>query len=426
MSGKWVRSRLDGVGEIVSGGTPSTNCPQYWNGTIPFVTPVDLGKSISAHLKNTQRSITEVGLKESAANLLPKDTLIISTRAPIGYLALAAEPSVTNQGCKSVIFDAETSPLFFYYKLHLLVRRMECLGVGTTFSEISKSDLSRLIITYPQQPSVQQHIAEILSTCDEVIEKSERAKAKLRSVKDGLLADLMTRGIGKDGKIRPRPSKAPHLYKQSELGLIPKEWDVKRLGDVCEEPQYGLNAAAVDYDGVHGYIRITDIDDDTHQFMHEGITSPAEFSDSYILKEGDIVLSRTGASVGKSYVYDPKDGLLYFAGFLIRFRCHSDVNHRYVFSQLLTKRYWNWVSAVSMRTGQPGVNAEEYSTYRIVVPQKKDEQDQITDRLAAVDARIESEENAIAKYRKIKAGLMHRLLTPPSGAEIVDLAEGAT
>lgn len=297
------------------------------------------------------------------------------------------------------------------------------LGVGTTFSEISKSDLSRISVVYPKDQGDQRHIAEVLATCDEVIEQSERAAEKYRQIKAGMLKDLLTRGINNRGKLRPPPSVAPELYKDSELGPIPKEWEVKRLGDVCQAPQYGLNVAATEYDGIHGYIRITDIDDNSHRFNHGGITSPENYSDFYKLEEGDMVISRTGASVGKAYVYDRRDGQLYFAGFLIRFRCNRDVDSRFVFSQLLTGRYWNWVAAMSVRTGQPGINSQEYAKYRFAMPMEALEQRAIAERLAAVDERIAAEVKTAEKYRKVKAGLMEKLLTPPVDAEIEDLTQ---
>ena len=117
--GKWVKDRLDSLGDIVAGGTPSTNVDAYWDGEIPFVTPYDLSKCAGVWIDKTARYITKAGLKNSAANLLPPQSIVISTRAPIGYIALTLEPSVSNQGCKSVVLKEDQDKVFHCYNLWL-------------------------------------------------------------------------------------------------------------------------------------------------------------------------------------------------------------------------------------------------------------------------------------------------------------------
>ena len=189
------------------------------------------------------------------------------------------------------------------------------------------------------------------------------------------------------------------------------KWVDTTIGTYCDPPQYGLNASAIKYDGEHGYIRITDIDDTSHRFIKSGITSPDEFSDEYLVKKGDVLLARTGASVGKSYVYDDRDGRLYFAGFLIRFRPKKDNDPGFLFYQTLTDRYAKWVANVSVRTGQPGINSLEYATYKFLAPVSLDEQRHIAEILTACDEVIEKSETVVEKYRAIKAGMLKDLFT---------------
>ena len=189
------------------------------------------------------------------------------------------------------------------------------------------------------------------------------------------------------------------------------KWVDTTIGAYCDPPQYGLNASAIKYDGEHGYIRITDIDDTSHRFIKSGITSPDEFSDEYLVKKGDVLLARTGASVGKSYVYDDRDGQLYFAGFLIRFRPKKDNDPGFLFYQTLTDRYARWVANVSVRTGQPGINSLEYATYKFLAPVSLDEQRHIAEILTTCDEVIEKSEAVAEKYRAIKAGMLKDLFT---------------
>ena len=159
------------------------------------------------------------------------------------------------------------------------------------------------------------------------------------------------------------------------------------MGEISSSFEYGLNAAAKEYDGENKYIRITDIDDDSREFKQEDITSPdidLSSAENYRLSEGDILFARTGASVGKSYIYKVSDGLVYYAGFLIRARIKSEYNAEFVFQNTLSGDYEKFIKVTSMRSGQPGVNAQEYSKYQIMVPSKP-EQDKISDSFRSLD-----------------------------------------
>ena len=140
--------------------------------------------------------------------------------------------------------------------------------------------------------------------------------------------------------------------------------------------EYGLNAAAKEYDGENKYIRITDIDDNTHEFLSDSLTSPdIDLTDAekYKLSTGDILFARTGASVGKSYIYRDYDGLVYYAGFLIRARIKDEYDAEFVFQNTLTDKYNKYIAVTSQRSGQPGVNAQEYSEFKIQVPKKEEQ-----------------------------------------------------
>ena len=159
------------------------------------------------------------------------------------------------------------------------------------------------------------------------------------------------------------------------------------MGELASSFEYGLNAAAKEYDGENKYIRITDIDDITHKFIMENVTSPdmdLADAENYKLAEGDILFARTGASVGKSYIYRSSDGLVYYAGFLIRARIKEEYDAEFVFQNTLTDKYNRYIVVFSQRSGQPGVNAQEYSKFEIQVPKKK-EQAKIGDYFCKLD-----------------------------------------
>jgi len=156
-----------------------------------------------------------------------------------------------------------------------------------------------------------------------------------------------------------------------------------------------MNAASKPFDGEHKYIRITDIDENTSEYKEDGVVSPdSEIDEHYRVNENDILFARTGASTGKTYLYSPKDGRLYFAGFLIRMNVSSLNNARFVFYLTQTSRYKKWVQIMSMRSGQPGINSQEYSSYRCFLP-KLEEQQKIADLLTLVDRRISVQNKVI-------------------------------
>ena len=154
------------------------------------------------------------------------------------------------------------------------------------------------------------------------------------------------------------------------------DWEQRKLGEIASSFEYGLNAAAKEYDGENKYIRITDIDDNTHEFLTDALTSPdidLTSAENYKLTEGDILFARTGASVGKSYIYRCFDGLVYYAGFLIRARIRKEYDAEFVFQNTLTDKYNKYIAVTSQRSGQPGVNAQEYSEFKIRIPEKEEQ-----------------------------------------------------
>ena len=176
------------------------------------------------------------------------------------------------------------------------------------------------------------------------------------------------------------------------------------FGDIAKGFDYGMNAAAKSFDGNNKYIRITDIDEVSSQYLYDDVVSPdGELEDRYLVKENDILLARTGASTGKSYLYRNSDGKLYFAGFLIRANIYKH-NSYFVFSQLHTLRYKKWISVMSARSGQPGINSQEYASFPVYTTSLQEE-DKIATFLKLLDERIITQNKIIEKYESLIKGL---------------------
>ena len=185
-----------------------------------------------------------------------------------------------------------------------------------------------------------------------------------------------------------------------------------------------MNAAAKNYDGVNKYIRITDIDEASSTYTDKDIVSPdGILTDNYLVNNRDILLARTGASTGKSYLYKKTDGKLYYAGFLIRANVTTHDPY-FVFSQLHTHRYWRWVSIMSARSGQPGINSQEYSSFPIYTT-SIEEENKIAKLLSLLDERIATQNKIIEDLKKLKSAISKKLLCNDKWTtyKIQDIAE---
>lgn len=184
------------------------------------------------------------------------------------------------------------------------------------------------------------------------------------------------------------------------------------MGEIATNFSYGLNASAKTYDGKHKYLRITDIDENTHVFKTDNLTTPSvqlKNSSEYVLKKNDLLFARTGASTGKSFLYHESDGMVYFAGFLIRAQINPKYDAEFIFQCTLTPKFSNFVIVMSQRSGQPGINAKEYSSFIVDIP-KLAEQKSIGGVFTSIDALIAANEDHLKLSIKIECNLEDKLI----------------
>lgn len=156
--------KIKDIAQIVNGSTPSTSNQNFWGGTIPWITPKNLSTLKSRYVSRGERDITRSGYDSCSTTLVPKDTVLLTSRAPIGYLAIAANPICTNQGFKSIVCSFDVLPLYMYYYLTTKVELLKSLSSGSTFKELSKEQLESIEIPLPPL-SEQQHIVYIRRYC---------------------------------------------------------------------------------------------------------------------------------------------------------------------------------------------------------------------------------------------------------------------
>ena len=271
--------RISEIGTVVGGGTPSTKNPDYWGGDIPWISPKDLTDYKSVYISKGENFLTEKGLK-SGTRLLPKNTLLFSSRAPIGYVALAANPICTNQGFKSIVCDEkQVVPLYLYYYMKANLDYIKLFGTGATFPEISGKTMGKIKVEIFKSLDVQHRIASILSTYDSLIENNTK---RIR------LLEKMAENLYKEWFVRFRfPG---HENVEMENGL-PKGWKMTNLFDVADVT-YGFAFKSnkfCDNAELNPVVRIRDI-----QENHTNTYTDEQCEDKYLIGKNAILIGMDG------------------------------------------------------------------------------------------------------------------------------------
>ena len=300
----------------------------------------------------------------------------------------------TSQDFANYICGPNIHNHYLVYLFRHMAPEWKKMMAGSIHNTVYMPVFKALNVVLPPTKAEQEAIAEALSDTDAWIESLEALITKKRRIKEGTMQALLT------GKQR--------------LPGFSGKWEVKTLRDLlCENPSYGVNAAATKAAAnLPTYLRITDIDESGRFQTENRVAVNHPSSANYYLMPNDIVFARTGASVGKTYLYNESDGKIVFAGFLIRAKIDGEkLNPTFLFNYTFTASYKNWVKVMSMRSGQPGINGNEYASFQFKLPPSLEEQAVIAEMLSHMDEEISSLEAKLAKARKLKQGMMQELLT---------------
>lgn len=209
---KWIKVKISDLGKVVGGATPSTNNDEYYNGDIIWITPKDLSNFNGRYILKGERNITRAGMESCSTQMLPKGSILFSSRAPIGYVAIAAREMCTNQGFKSVIPNETVDYLFLYYLLKYNRDKIESMGSGTTFKEVSGSTMKNIEVIVPESIGMQRTIADILDSIDSKIENNIKLNDNLEQQASALF-------------------KSYFVDFEPTYGVVPDSWQEYRLGD---------------------------------------------------------------------------------------------------------------------------------------------------------------------------------------------------
>ena len=296
-----------------------------------------------------------------------------------------------------VLQDFATDFEYLEHAVHrYLPERIKSESFGGAMPYIKLDTLTDLGVYIPQIEEAQK-VSKFLNNIDDLIALNECRYNRLKDVKKSMLEKMFPR-YGAD---------VPEI----RFAGFTNAWEQRKLGEVASSFEYGLNAAAKEFDGVNKYLRITDIDDSSRAFKGDDLTSPdtdLTTASNYQLHDGEILFARTGASVGKTFIYRESDGLVYFAGFLIRAKIKPEYDSEFVFQNTLGASYEKYIQVTSQRSGQPGVNAQEYAAYTFLAPDYA-EQKKIGGFLRQIDNLITLHQCKCDKLKDLKNSLLQKM-----------------
>ncbi len=396
----WKMARLGEVCKIASGATPKTTDAKFWNGDIVWVTPTDLGQLESSRICHSARSITEAGLKSCGAEMVPVGSVVMSSRAPIGHLAIAKVSLCTNQGCKSFVPGPQVNSVYLYFMLRTSVPAIRALGCGGTFVEISKTELAKFEIRVPPLPE-QIEIARILSLWDNAIRDTTQLIAAKTRLKRALMQQLLT------GKRRFQEFESSRFV-QKTIGdvlaptLRPVEWGEGEI--------YNLASIRRNSGGL---------------FWREALRGDQiKVKKLHTIREGDFLISHIQAAYGAMGCVPGEfdGGHISDMYSILTPKTPDALDVRFVdyLSQMPQMRYQILQSSNGFFAERLRLNFDprEFLKQPITLPENLDEQRRICDVLDAATREIQLLQNQLAALKEQKWGLMQKLLSGEVRVEV--------
>ncbi len=380
---EWGMSRLRDLGKVVGGGTPSRERLEYWNGSIPWLTPGELTGNNEKYVSETHDCISQLGLVVSGARLLPEGSLLVTSRASIGSCALAGRPMATNQGFKNLVPNEDVDHSYLFYLGRILGREMTRRASGTTFLEISGREFGRITIMLPPLEE-QRRIAEILDTIDEAIQATERVIAKLTVIRDAVQYRLISNTRGEPTTLSSvAVLRGGHGFPDDEQGArdgsLPfyKVSDMNRIGN-------------------EKYLRRA------NNYVESDVVERHRWR---VFPPGAVVFAKVGAA------------LLSNRRRILTVRSIVDNNMMAAIprQRVLTEWLYRWLQTIDfgrlVQVGAlPSVNQSQLGRLTLCLPPRQEQERQVVV-LKAFDSRLRAESNELSKYKRIRSGLAADLLS---------------
>ncbi len=396
----WVCSIVTKVATVIMGQSPDSRFVNDEEVGIPF---------LQGNAEFTDKYPAHIHWVTKPTKLSEKSDILISVRAPVGELNIADKEYCIGRGLAAIRFS-EVDNQFGWYAIAYHKDQLSILAQGSTFAAVSSKDFSNFEITYPTDPAEQHAIADILSTLDEAIAQSESLVRKYQSIKQGLMSDLLTRGVDENGELRSKWEEAPKLYRETSLGWLPKVWEVTELRNLASvergkftprprnNPKY--------YNGEFPFIQTGEvaaadgrrIKTYTQTLNQLGTTVSREFP-------RETIVVTIAANIGETAILDIP---MYLTDSLVGIVVQSPNNVRFI--EMLVRSQKEHFNAIAPQSAQKNINLGDLRPMLIARPEPK-EQNRIAEIYETTETTLINEEKNLTKFQLLKQGLMQDLLS---------------
>ena len=416
---EWKDYKIKEIAETYAGGTPSRANPEFFGGDIPFISSSEVNQS---YINSTYENITELGLQASSAKWIPPNSVLVALYgATAGQVAKLKISATSNQAVLAVIPHCGFDVDYIYYSLIASKDRLLYLAQGSGQPNLSKETVDKTILTIPISRFEQRKIAHILSTVDAVIEKTEAAIAKYESIKKGMMADLFTRGIDPaTGKLRPRYEDAPELYQETELGWVPKDWEVESVKSLSigglkngyfKKPELvGRGLELVNVTDLYQPFRIN-----IYEHKVERVEASQEDYVKYAVAPGDIFFTRSslvldGIAHCNISVKLPEKAI--YECHVMRLRPNQQkINPLFLAYFCRTHYARRYFMTIAKQVTMVTISQPDIEKFLVAFPRSIKEQEIIAGKIQSCDDNLCNERVSLKKYNNLKQGLMADLLT---------------
>jgi restriction endonuclease S subunit len=399
----WGVKPLKRVFKIINGGTPSSSEESYWNGEIVWVTPNDLSKLTEACIVDSERKITQDGLHNCSARIVPKGSIVISTRAPIGYVAIAGVPLCTNQGCKSLVAINKVNPKYFYYWMHSISFYLNVLGQGTTFIELSNSSLSMVELLTPsinEQKAIANFLDQKTAVIDDLIADKEKLIELLQEKRQAIITEAVTKGLNPNVKMKDSGIEW--------IGEIPEHWDIRRIKYLANV----RNIKASDSDNDKTYVGLENIEPKTGKLLINNNDEQQIIGETAnIFKKGDVLFGKLRPYLAKCIVANFNGRC---TSELLVLRTTSNILPEYLYFFMLSPIFIDVVNSSTYGAKMPRASWDFIGNLKIPLPNIK-EQEEIVEYLIKltnkIDDLISDISTQIQKLKEYRQSLISEAVT---------------
>jgi type I restriction enzyme S subunit len=407
--GHWDMQPLKQIFLVLNGSTPKSGEPDYWDGDIPWATPDDLGNLKGDTLLTTRRMITVAGYHSCGTSLAPEGSLVLSTRAPIGYLAIAGVPLCTNQGCRCLVFRREAEKRYYYYLLLTANQELESWGQGSTFRELGRNRLTAILLLLPpldEQRAIASFLDRETARIDALVATKEHFIELLAEKRTALISQAVTKGLDPDVPLKDSGVEW--------LGEIPGHWEVKRLKHIARinlntltegtEPDYVIKYIDIGNVGENGLLA------EPEKMIFGNAPSRAR----RIIKKDNVIISTVRTYLKAiAHFPNPEDNLVCSTGFAV-LEPGNLIIPRFLYYLAHCDKFIETIMAYSVGLGYPAINTSVFAGFPVWLPTIS-EQETIAAYLdtetAKIDSLITKTRKSIEKLKEYRTALVSAAVT---------------